>query len=139
VTGAHAGPAPRRAVALIVDDDADFLAFMRAGLRQFGHEAIVARSAADARSKLAAHPEVVLIVMDGLLPDGNGMDLIEELRRWGYLGRFVFVSAFFRDQRAKERLAASGVVDVLSKRSLDPLATFKSLHFAIEDEQKKRS
>ena len=37
------------------------------------------------------------MVVDGLLPDANGIVWIEELRQAGYRTPIIFVSAFYRD------------------------------------------
>ncbi|MBC7783662.1 MAG: response regulator [Burkholderiales bacterium] len=66
-------------VVLVVDDEPDmqdlFRDIVAAGVRCRVH---VAGTIAEARSVLAKHP-VQLMVADVMLPDGNGLDLLEEL------------------------------------------------------------
>ena len=46
---------------------------------------------------LIEEEEPSLLVVDGLLPDANGIVWIEDLRRSGYRTPIIFVSAFYRD------------------------------------------
>lgn len=58
----------------------------------------------EARRVLALSP-VQLILIDGLLPDGNGMDLIAEIREDESCPRIALMSALFRDQHTARRLS----------------------------------
>ena len=62
---------------LLVDDDANFAAAMRGILGTEGHEVDTAASLSEARERLAAARYDVQIV-DITLPDGNGLDLVDE-------------------------------------------------------------
>ena len=63
--------------ALIVEDDADSAQMMASLVGAEGFSAATARSLHDARRQMAMHqPDVVLL--DLLLPDGNGMSLLDE-------------------------------------------------------------
>jgi len=65
--------------ALIVDDNADFLAGVTEIAEQEGFEVAGARSLAEARAHLANGPPE-LVIVDLVLPDGNGIDLLRELK-----------------------------------------------------------
>lgn len=64
---------------LVVDDDADILKVLRANLELHGFQTITADKWADAGKVFAALvPD--LIILDVMLPDGNGMDICRDLR-----------------------------------------------------------
>ena len=65
---------------LVVDDDALFSAMMREDLMREGHVPLVAGSAAEALALLAAGVPVDLVVTDILMPDMDGIELIQALR-----------------------------------------------------------
>ena len=65
--------------ALLIDDNADFLAVLTEVVAQEGIEVSVAGSLREARETLARAP-VDLVVVDLMLPDGSGIGLLKELR-----------------------------------------------------------
>lgn len=68
-----------RTVVLLIEDDAKLLNSNRLMLESEGYYVLAAETLAEARKRLAeVRPE--LIVLDILLPDGNGLDFLEELR-----------------------------------------------------------
>ncbi len=77
---------------LIVDDDADFRELASLALRQSGY---AVAQAGGVRSALRAVRRVRFdgIVMDGLLPEGSGIELVARLRGDGLDVPIVFVSA----------------------------------------------
>ena len=64
---------------LLIDDDARLSAMVADYLRGAGHEVTVAGSLAAGREQLADHAFDAL-VLDLMLPDGDGLDLCRELR-----------------------------------------------------------
>ena len=75
--GAHAA-----ARLLLIDDDARLASMVSDYLSHGGFEIETAGSLADGRARLAAQPFDAL-VLDLMLPDGDGLDLCRELRREG--------------------------------------------------------
>jgi two-component system OmpR family response regulator len=65
---------------LVVDDDAELLASVCEFLAKFGFETVPAASAARMRERLA-EGGIDLVVLDVMLPDGDGLALCAELRR----------------------------------------------------------
>ena len=68
-------------VVLMVEDNENVLALNRAVLEHEGCSVLTARSIAETRSVLADAPPIDVVVLDLLLPDGDGLDFIPELRR----------------------------------------------------------
>ena len=68
-------------VILIVDDEKSLLDHLEAYLREAGYPSVkTASNLAQARFQLANH-HVDLMILDIMLPDGSGMDLLKSLRR----------------------------------------------------------
>ncbi|MFN2450721.1 MAG: two-component system response regulator [Candidatus Dormibacteria bacterium] len=63
---------------LIVDDDPGVRGYLRAALVRTGHEVVEAGTAAEAMAAIEAAPVGVLLI-DGLLPDGHGLDLAAQV------------------------------------------------------------
>jgi diguanylate cyclase (GGDEF)-like protein len=81
---------------LLLDDDAQFRSSVTPALDAFGLRVLSATKGSIARA-LIEEDEPALLVVDGLLPDVNGIDWIEQLRADGFTTPVVFVSAFYRD------------------------------------------
>src|ERR1044071_5348771 len=75
---------------LLVDDEPDFVAAASEMVQLHGHTVQTAERLADARKLLASNtPDVLLL--DLMLPDGNGLELLEELRG-SAVKRVVFIT-----------------------------------------------
>ena len=66
---------------LVVEDDADLLKLVGEILRTAGFSMRFARSVAELRTALGADGAPDLLVLDVRLPDGDGFDILESLRR----------------------------------------------------------
>jgi len=108
-------PEPATPSLLIVDDDDSFRAAVRTTMQALGWRVTEAASAGEARSSLAlAVPDIVLV--DGMLPDANGRELIAEMRAAGCPAEPIYLSAHFRDIQTLRSLNTElGVQVVLSK------------------------
>lgn len=65
---------------LVVEDDKKIAGFLERGLRAEGHRVELAHDLAGAR-RLTAGDELDLLLVDRMLPDGDGLTLVRELRR----------------------------------------------------------
>ena len=91
---------------LIIEDDSDILAANRDLLELAGYRVSTARSLAAGRNAVERdNPD--LIVLDILLPDGNGLDLCRELRE-GSDVRILFLSALNTPSDIVEGLRQGG-------------------------------
>jgi diguanylate cyclase (GGDEF)-like protein len=100
---------------LILDDDRDFRELLQRVFTERSCTVLQASRISEARNILTtAKPD--LIVVDGLLPDGTGIQFIEEFRRHDAVTPILFVSAFWRDLKTFRKLTQElGVALVLHK------------------------
>ncbi|MET4664835.1 nitrogen regulation protein NR(I) [Sphingomonas sp. PvP056] len=63
---------------LVVDDDAAIRTVVGQALKRDGHRVVTVATVAEAEMQLAASPPDVLVT-DVVLPDGNGLDLVERI------------------------------------------------------------
>ena len=73
---------------LVVEDDREIRAMMQSSLSVEGFEVQTAVSLSEARA-LLVHKPPDLVVLDLGLPDGDGVDLIRDLRQWSAIPVFV--------------------------------------------------
>jgi DNA-binding response OmpR family regulator len=67
---------------LIVEDDPQLREIVATGLREDGFECVTASTLREAKER-AAMGTIGLVILDVMLPDGNGVTLCSELRRKG--------------------------------------------------------
>ena len=67
--------------ALIIDDDSDVSASLTALVIEEGFTAATAASLTEAREQMRTPPDIILL--DLVLPDGNGIDLLKAVRQNG--------------------------------------------------------
>ena len=98
---------------LVIEDERKTAAFIHKGLREAGYVVEVAESAR-AGLTLAANIEFDLVVLDVMLPDGNGMDVARQLRNENFSG-FILMLTALGSTRDKVRGLDSGSDDYLAK------------------------
>jgi two-component system, OmpR family, KDP operon response regulator KdpE len=87
---------------LVVDDEPAILRFLRPALEANGFEVSAATTAGEAMKRIAGeHPEIV--VLDLGLPDGDGKDVIRQVRQWSDVP-IVILSAREREAEKIEAL-----------------------------------
>ena len=97
---------------LIVEDDRAICNFMRRVLEANGYEALIVGTGREAISLLASHcPDVV--ILDLGLPDIDGMEVLQNLRRWSLMP--VVVVSARTDEREKVRALDAGADDYITK------------------------
>src|SRR5580698_11197697 len=67
---------------LVVEDQRSLLRNLVRGLEEEGYEVLQAASVSEARAALVNAPEI--LVLDVMLPDGSGVELLQQLRAEGY-------------------------------------------------------
>jgi two-component system KDP operon response regulator KdpE len=97
---------------LIVDDEPQIRKFLRATLTSHEYQVNEAEKAADAIKALTVHPPD-LMLLDLGLPDGDGLDVIRELRGWSQLP--VIVLSARGQEQDKVTAFELGADDYLTK------------------------
>ena len=104
---------------LIVDDDPKFRELLVTILAPRGWRVFEAGKASDAVKILNGRDKPDLLIIDGLLPDTNGVKLIEDLREKGDQTVIFFVSAFFHDIATFRRLTEDLQVSMVMKKPIN--------------------
>ncbi|HEY7118098.1 MAG TPA: response regulator [Tepidisphaeraceae bacterium] len=92
---------------MLIEDHADTLETVSLLLRKSGHEVVTAACCAEARARAASEDEIEAVVGDLGLPDGDGVDLLVELKRQ-YGCPTIALTAYGMDADVK-RCAAAGI------------------------------
>lgn len=87
---------------LLLEDDQRFRALLLPLLGRRGHRVLEAGRVADANKLLAEKPDLILV--DGLLPDGDGASWIKKLPASLRLVPVVFISAFWKSLKDHQML-----------------------------------
>ena len=98
---------------LIVEDDAGIAALQRRALERAGYQVMVAGTLAEA-SRRVAQDSVQLLLLDYLLPDGNGLELYRRLKQEGRDYPVILVTALAGESTMLEALR-EGVRDFITK------------------------
>jgi len=97
---------------LVVDDEPQILRALTTNLRGAGYEVATAASVAEALAEAAMRPPDA-VILDLLLPDGNGTDVCRELRRWSDVP--VIVLSAVGDETEKVAALDAGADDYVTK------------------------
>jgi two-component system, OmpR family, KDP operon response regulator KdpE len=97
---------------LVVDDEPQIVRGLKIILRSAGYVVEAAENKADALALLAAKPPDAL-VLDLVLPDGEGVEVCREVRRWSRLP--IVVLSAVGDEREKVRALDAGADDYVTK------------------------
>lgn len=109
----------RSSVVLCVEDDLDTQEMLRILLCERGYGFEVAGTRADAL-RLIKQKEIAVVLLDNILPDGNGVELCRQVREFDKQLPIIFVSGSAHEEERREALR-SGANAFLSK----PLALDK--------------
>jgi two-component system, OmpR family, KDP operon response regulator KdpE len=97
---------------LVVEDERHIVRALKIILRQAGYSVETTETKADALAALAARPPDAL-VLDLVLPDGQGVEVCEDVRRWSRLP--IVVLSAVGDEREKVRALDAGADDYITK------------------------
>ena len=78
---------------LILEDEVSIRSFVVINLNRAGYEVIEAGSGMEALEKLKEHPDVGVAILDIMLPDGSGLDLLERLKALHKRENVIIISA----------------------------------------------
>jgi DNA-binding response OmpR family regulator len=120
--GPHTSAVERKRV-LVVDDDLPLRGMLAAALDRKGFQVILAGDGAEAERAIVVHsPHIILL--DLMMPEVNGWDLLQRLKETGRLGAVpvIVISAHLRIE--PEALLQMGAAALLAKPfDLDELMT----------------
>src|SRR6476661_692305 len=97
---------------LVVDDEPQIVRALKVILRGAGYVTQQAETKQEALDAVAVRPPDAM-VLDLILPDGSGVDVVRELRRWS--GLPVLVLSAVGDEREKVRALDAGADDYVTK------------------------
>jgi PAS domain S-box-containing protein len=104
----------RREVVLVVEDEPAVRQFSLDALSELGYQVLEADSAANALRLLEAHPEIVLLFTDVIMPDVNGAKLAEQARRLRPDLKVLFTTGYTRNAVVHNGVLDAGV-DLIGK------------------------
>ena len=91
---------PEDTVVLIVEDDPDQMALADLRVSMAGYRVRVARNAAQVLGELKKDPQLDILLLDVMLPDGNGFDMLAKFRRHPNFSLLPIVLLTAKDQIA---------------------------------------
>jgi two-component system KDP operon response regulator KdpE len=97
---------------LVCDDEPQILRALRVVLREAGFEAIPAETAEEALDRAAVRPPDAAII-DLVLPDGDGVEVVRSLRQWSDIPILVLSAVGEEDE--KVRALEAGADDYVTK------------------------
>jgi two-component system KDP operon response regulator KdpE len=97
---------------LVVDDELQIVRGLKVVLRSAGFSVEAAASKAEALDAVSVRPPDAM-VLDLVLPDGSGVEVCEEVRRWSTLP--IIVLSALGDEREKVRALDAGADDYITK------------------------
>src|SRR5437764_6518182 len=97
---------------LVVDDEPEIVRGLTIVLRDAGYAVEAAPTKAAALASLSTRPPEAM-VLDLVLPDGDGVTVCKEIRRWGRLP--ILVLSAIGDEREKVRALDAGADDYVTK------------------------
>ena len=97
---------------LVVDDEPQIVRGLRVVLRRAGYDVSSAATKEEALDAVSVRPPDAL-VLDLVLPDGSGVDVCTEIRRWSTLP--ILVLSAVGDEREKVRALDAGADDYITK------------------------
>jgi len=111
---------------LLVEDDANFMKWVAHALRARGHT-VVEENDGRAAHQALERASFDLVVVDGLLPDTDGIRWLETCRERGWRFRALFVSAFWKDLESFRKLTSELGVSLVVHKPIQPSAFVQQL------------
>ncbi len=106
----------KKGLVLIVDDDEEILEVLTLALKTFGYDVHTEMSTKKSRAWLEANPQVILIISDVMMPDGNGLDFLKWVRAHAKLNKIPMIMCTgLKDIDTQNDALELGAVDFLRK------------------------
>jgi DNA-binding response OmpR family regulator len=110
----------RSSVVLCVEDDLDTQEMLRVLICERGYGFEVAGTRADAL-RLIQEKEIALVLLDNMLPDGNGVELCRQVREFDKQLPIIFVSGSAHEDERLEALGSGANAFLTKPLALDKL------------------
>lgn len=112
---------------LVVDDDKEIVQLLEIYIRNEGYEPVAAYNGKEALTKLNTNPDIALIILDLMMPEMDGMEVIKQVRKDSDIPTLV-LSAKTADMDKIQGLI-TGADDYVTKpfNPLEVMARVKSL------------
>ena len=102
--------------ALLVDDDARNIFALSSTLERRGMEVLTAATGKEAIQILLSAPEVSIVLMDIMMPEMDGYETMQEIRRDARLRRLPIIALTAKAMKGdREKCVAAGATDYLAK------------------------
>ena len=109
-------------VVLVVEDEPGVREFSVVALEELGYRVLQADGAAQALRQLDAHPEIVLLFTDVVMPDVNGRKLADEARRRYPKLKVLYTTGYTRNAVVHNGVLDSGVQMIGKPFTIEDLA-----------------
>ena len=104
---------------LVIDDDMRYRDVVLPYLQSYGYEVFEAATVA-AGLKLLQRNDYDLYIVDGILPDGTGINVIKEIRKAGKNVPVIFISGVVKDQMSINTLTNELKVSLVKSKPIVP-------------------
>ena len=101
---------------LIIEDEVTLNQTLSDGLKEFGYQSDIAENLSDGRYMIDIR-NYDLVLLDWMLPDGNGIDIIPEIKSKSHKTAIIVLSA--RDDKESEIAALKAGADDYIKKPFD--------------------
>lgn len=99
---------------LVIDDQSDMGWIMSRIFNEQGHKVLVSRSGKEGLRKLAGYENIDLVFLDIKLPDLNGLDVLEQIKKTFPHTKVIIITAFGSPE-AREEALERGAFSFLDK------------------------
>lgn len=100
---------------IIVDDDPDFLSWLKFGLQQNKEYAVLTAETKTEGLYLVQNEVPDIVILDILLPDGDGYEFCKQIKQFRSNLPVILVTGIFKEHEAWEKGLKAGVDDLLIK------------------------
>ncbi len=139
-----AGPAPTpaakpampagRETILLAEDFPNMRAVTRAVLSKFGYQVIEAVDGVEALEKFHLQPEAIdLVLLDGIMPRKNGVEVFREIRRTHPRTRILFMTGYIDELQSLDQLNEQGVTILL--KPVSPSLLLSKIRELLDEEK----
>jgi DNA-binding NtrC family response regulator len=90
-------------VILVIDDETNLLRFFEYNIKGLGYDVVTGESGADFRRLIAKH-DYATVLLDMMLPDANGLELLAELRKTNTEVPVIMITAYGTINKAVEAM-----------------------------------